>query len=472
MYKIAVFSDAHLYSHSLGITGKAFELRSALDQRMLEESSAIIDAGIAEIIRQEPDCVLFAGDMTNNGETASHVEFREKIAELSKKIPVYVIYSTHDWCSDGNPRRFTGDVTLHDVESMTIEGLCGFYADFAQNGADSVFINGKGAPSYFRRLGDGMALIAVNDDYSGTGKAGYTPGHLDWILAQARLAKKEGRRVVMMEHHLVIAHTSPLVTSGMSIGDREKNVEALAAAGVDILLVGHSHMLNTTSYTAANGNVLTQINVGALTGYPAPIDWLTLNDDGSVTHDVEFLKGFTYNGTDYTLDDMKIHLENVLADMIRAAASDREEFCERFCSIGVSRSLASKVFIGIRPIAKKFLTISVGSAGKIINALTLGKGIRQDALEQVKDERLFDYVLTIFLNLFNGTSVRYPKGSPVYTIVRDLSTIPRRVINRIPGNRISTDICDKIEALTKELTDPSGPDNLHAVIVPADQIQK
>ena len=464
MYKICVFSDAHMYSESLGTTGRAFELRSSLDQRMLKESGAIIDAAVDKIIGSKPDCVLFAGDMSNNGEVASHNEFREKMRRLNSQIPVNLIYSTHDWCSDHNPRRFNGDVTLHDVESMTVPGLREFYREFGPDRADGCFVNERGAASYTLKLGDSIRLIAVNDDYSGTGKAGYTPEHLEWILGQVGKAKDEGDKVIMMEHHLVIAHTTPLITSGMCIGNRDETAEILAAAGVDILIVGHSHMLNTTRHTAANGRVMTQVNVGALTGYPAPIDTFVFKDDGSIEHSVEFLDKFTYNGKEYTLDDMRVHLEDVLAGVIRAAASDKAEFCERVCSIGVSRSLASGLFYGIRPVANKFLTISVGQAGKIINALTMGKGIHKDALEKVKDERLFDYVITIFLNLFNGTMVSYPKDDPVNVIVKDLAAIPRRVINRIPGNKISADICDKIELAAAALTDPPEPDNLHSVL--------
>ena len=59
--------------------------------------------------------MLLAGDLTNDGEMVCHRELREKLYALAEKKPVYLITNTHDWCCDGNPRRFIGARATHDV---------------------------------------------------------------------------------------------------------------------------------------------------------------------------------------------------------------------------------------------------------------------------------------------------------------------------------------------------------------------
>lgn len=50
---------------------------------------------------------MIIGDVTNDGEKVSHIEFREKLEKLAKSKPVYTITSTHDWCCDENQEAFT-----------------------------------------------------------------------------------------------------------------------------------------------------------------------------------------------------------------------------------------------------------------------------------------------------------------------------------------------------------------------------
>lgn len=113
--KITFIADTHYYSKSLGTCGKAYELRSGSDQKCLAETAEITDAAFADIAKSDTDAVFILGDVSNDGETVSHLEFREKLYKLQKSKPVYLITATHDWCCDENPRRFDGDSVYHDV---------------------------------------------------------------------------------------------------------------------------------------------------------------------------------------------------------------------------------------------------------------------------------------------------------------------------------------------------------------------
>ena len=127
MYKFTFLADLHYYSKTLGTSGRTYELRSGSDQKCLAESGAIIDAAFDHLARSDTQAVLLAGDLTNDGEMVCHRELREKLYALAEKKPVYLITNTHDWCCDGNPRRFTGARVTHDVPTMPHTGIHDFY---------------------------------------------------------------------------------------------------------------------------------------------------------------------------------------------------------------------------------------------------------------------------------------------------------------------------------------------------------
>ena len=146
--KITFIADTHYYSKSLGTSGKAYELRSGSDQKCLAETGEIIDAAFQQIANSDTDAVFILGDVTNDGEMVSHLEFREKLYQLQKKKPVYLITATHDWCCDENPRRFEGDKTFHDVPVMKSSDLPAFYKDFGPAQAAGSFITHIGTVCY------------------------------------------------------------------------------------------------------------------------------------------------------------------------------------------------------------------------------------------------------------------------------------------------------------------------------------
>ena len=86
--KITFIADTHHYSKTLGVSGKAYELRSGSDQKCLAETGEIIDSAFEKIALSDTNAVVILGDVSNDGEMASHIEFREKLYELQKSKPV------------------------------------------------------------------------------------------------------------------------------------------------------------------------------------------------------------------------------------------------------------------------------------------------------------------------------------------------------------------------------------------------
>ena len=88
---LTFIADTHHYSRTLGDKGKAFTLRSDSDQKCLKETGDIIDAAFEYLGNSNSDAVCIAGDLTDDGETVCHEEFREKLYKLKEKFNSDVI---------------------------------------------------------------------------------------------------------------------------------------------------------------------------------------------------------------------------------------------------------------------------------------------------------------------------------------------------------------------------------------------
>ncbi len=467
MYKLTMIADLHHFSNTLSDGGRAYQLRSSSDQKCLEETGAIIDAAFKKIAESDCDAVLIAGDLSNDGEKVAHEEVKKKIDVLAEKKPVYIVYATHDWCCDGNAKRFEGDKYYNDVETMTPPQLREFYKDYGEKQAYSTFVNHLGAASYAVKLSDKVRLIGVNDDQDGKGHSGYADDHFEWILEQVKDAKAKGEAVIIMEHHLLLSNISMLVNQGQIIGEHDERAEALAQAGADFVIVGHSHMQRTTSYVSKDGKLLTQINLGSLCGHPAPITTLTITDE-EYKIDVDYLEKFTYNGKEYDREFIKAHSQEVLTGLLNAAVNDKEDFLDRLSAIGVQRESVEKYYGILRRVSKYALNVTVGKAGRLVNFFTFGKGVDKKAVKAIKDDNLMDHIMDIFLSVFDGSIKSYDTSDPVYIIVHDVATLPKRASKVLKIKALRKDkiqkIFGQIEEIAEELTNPSAPNNQHHVI--------
>lgn len=467
MYKISMVADLHYFSEKLSDGGKAYRLRSSSDQKCLAESGAIIDSAFETIGNSDCDAVLIAGDLSNDGERVSHEEVREKIARLAEKKPVYVVYATHDWCCDGNAKRYEGDRYYNDVETMTPPELREFYREYGENQAYDTYVTHLGASSYAVKLGGGVRFLGLNDDQDGKGHAGYSDEHFEWILKNVRDAKEHGETVIIMEHHLVLPCVSKLVNSGMMIGDSEERAEKLAEAGADFLIVGHSHQQRNTVYKAKNGNRMTQINLGALCGHPAPITTLTVTDD-EYRIDVSHVEKFTYKGTEYTGEYITDHTKDLLSGLISSGVNDKQEFTDRVCAISdkIEPEKVEKLYPALKKLCSFAENITVGKAGRIINSLTFGKGVRKDAVARIKDDNLLEHIMDIYLSVFDGSIKKYRVTDPVYIIVRDVASLPKRFAKKfkLKIDINGEDVISQIMITAEEITNPKLPDNQHCAL--------
>ncbi|MGN0458477.1 MAG: metallophosphoesterase family protein [Eubacterium sp.] len=425
--KITFIADTHHYSKTLGTTGEAYDLRQGSDQKCLAETSEIIDSAFAQISNTDTEAVFILGDLTNDGEMISHIEFREKLYELKKNKPVYVITATHDWCCDENPRRFEGDKTYNDVPVMLSQDLPEFYKDFGPSEAIDSFITKIGTICYTVELNDKVRVLCLNDDKNDDYHAGFSEECFMWIEKQIKDANENGYLIIGIEHHLIMTHASPLICVGsVCVADRERVASRLADAGLKYMLVGHSHIQATDRFTSPNGNTITEINVGSLCGYPAPIVNVTTNDNGTISYKVDHLNEICFN--ERTVDAqsfLRAHTVQLLNRILECR--NAVDFEKRLNALGVHIKNAPALFTLIKPLVKKIDTALVGDAFKLLKRLGLAKNISKKEIKPYYYKPLKEMINEVWLNLLDGHINTYERESTYYKLVMAVITIPSKL---------------------------------------------
>ncbi len=430
--KFAVIADPHYYSNKLGTEGKAYERRSGSDQKMLAETPGIVKSALDKVLRSDAEFLLIAGDLTNDGERCSHKEIRKLLYEFQKQKPVYVITATHDWCCDGNPRRYDGDSVFHDVETLAVNELRDFYKDFGAGEAVSEYFTHLKNSSYVVRPCDGVSVFCLNDDQNGNGGSGYSDEHFEWITEQTEKALERGDKVLgMQHHHMFLTELQKAINGKGSVEYRQQQAKRFADIGLSVIFTGHSHMQSVRCVTSESGNPYYEVNVASISGYPAPICYCTLTDSGINIH-TEKLEKFNYNGSEYTNKAFEEHATALFRNVLDAAAANEKERFEALLeAVSVSHEKADKIWIFARPVLKKLSKMTVGETARLLNFVSCGKAINKAAIKEIKKIKLTDVIFETFNSVLDGSLKKHERDSAYYTVFTDALTFPLKAVKKL-----------------------------------------
>ncbi|HOD01852.1 MAG: Calcineurin-like phosphoesterase superfamily domain protein [Firmicutes bacterium ADurb.Bin300] len=464
--KFCIISDPHYYSPTLGTTGKAYELRNESDQKMLAQSGAVLRAAFDEMTSSDIDFILIAGDVTNDGERVSHEEFRELLYEYKSKKQIYVITSTHDWCSDRNPRRYEGDNVFNDVPCLEMKELPEFYSDFGLSDAISIYTTEAGNSSYAIRPAHGLTVLCLNDDYNGEGGSGFSKEHIEWIREQSENAKRRNDYIIGANHHPYLLTELDKIIGGEK-NTRYKNDLAcsVAEAGLSVVFVGHTHMQHISRLDTPCGRPFYEINVASICGYPAPMVFCTVANDELII-ETAHLQKFLYNGQEYQNEHLKNHATNLFVKVVRSASENKaDEFAALVASIGIGQKKAAKLWKYLRLPIKKLDTATVWGTARLLNALTFGKAIDKKAAKAIGKERVLDIALDVFLNIFDGGINTVCENDARYKVVSDALALPHKAVSVLHiKNKSLKRTSERIRSLAKPIMTGGEIDSNKAVI--------
>ena len=397
-------TDLHLYAgERIGSFGEAYDRKAQFDQKCMQESVAIVQAAFdAMAADKETEVVIISGDLTFDGEKASHDLLTEMLAKLKAQGKrIFVTTATHDYRM--NARRYT-ETGAEPVEKYPREKLREVYADFGWNEA---IAEHPASMSYAVKMFPGWRFLLMNDD-GPEGYCGYSDDLLKWVKQQAAEAKKDGERIITVTHHPMLppAKIYPLFSHGQMLCGYETTAPMFADLGIEYVFTGHTHMQSISHLDTVRGGRIYHINTGSVTGHPAPYRKMTITPDGI---DVKTLNVTSF---DWDLGGKSVdeYMKDHFLYMLRTIFDTMENDHEAFKKISPSFAMSDKTVDTLGPLLTLF--------GKIVNGLTFG-GLSKILLmprvvqPSVKDVKVRDFLLDLISDLYSGKR-EFTPDTPVY----------------------------------------------------------
>ena len=278
--RLMVVSDIHYLARPL-YKGSELFLRAlrAGDGKLAQCGDELMDALHREAVRLMPDALVLTGDLSFNGEKASHEALADRLARIEAAgVSVWVIPGNHD-INSPMPIGYGGD-SWYAVEGVDEAGFSDIYAGFLLPATEGANL------SYLAPVSDELWL-AMTDVAFYQGQAQtfglFTAGHARWLEDAMERAKAAGATLITATHHSLLPHTEFSRDSFLMFG--HETMEALAREhGLRLNLSGHLHAQHI-----ARAEGLADAALGAFCLWPHRYALVTLRDDGSLTYEAKSL---------------------------------------------------------------------------------------------------------------------------------------------------------------------------------------
>lgn len=317
-YKIMVISDIHLLAPSLYDHGKAAQQLDASDMKLVLNSDLIMQRLVDDIIETKPQLLLISGDLTFNGERASHERLAEHLLRLERAgVRTLVIPGNHDVMCPYS-KSYIGDAPA-SAQNVTSEEFAEIYSHSGYGDDSRRDLNSL---SYTCEPIPGLVLLCIDSNiYAQSGDSQVTyhtdgavkPETLEWIKRQIAEAQQGGKRVIAMMHHHLVEHIDgeTKLLPNYIVANHGEVAQVLRDGGVKVVFTGHLHITDA----AAEGGI-TDVSTGSASTYPMPLRTATIDPLlTTMTIETHFFDGID----EKTLDKGRAKIENsatALASMI------------------------------------------------------------------------------------------------------------------------------------------------------------
>lgn len=280
--RIAVVSDIHVMAPSLLDDPENTEWQAYYkgQRKMLQESADLFDHFVDQMKTSKPDILLITGDLTKDGEIASHDYVRNALAELTGNpynIKVYVIPGNHDFgISTVYKYEATNQKTALSAEEKMADATAfkTFYENYGYGTGSTI---DPGSISYVAEPVPGLVILGIDSHDASVGEE-----TLNWLCSQASAATAAGKQVIAMMHHPLFPHITGanLFIDTYTVGNYETVRNKLIDAGVKYIFTGHFHTSDIAyDWNDDETNGIYDINTGSLISYPCDYRMLDLSAD-------------------------------------------------------------------------------------------------------------------------------------------------------------------------------------------------
>ena len=270
---LVVATDLHYLAPELHDQGERFQrLIEESDGKLTEESEALADQFVQEMLQMKPQAVLLSGDLTFNGEKLSHQRLAQKLQVLTEAgIDVWVIPGNHDL---NNPSAASfSQAQARSTESVSAAEFAAIYQNLSRHPALSC---DPQSLSCLVPLAEDVQLLLIDANRP------EDPGVVceetqRWIEAQLEKSQADQRIVLSLSHQNLADHTT-MFSSGFTARGAESVRALLGTYDVRVNFSGHMHIQHIQKQDG-----LTDIATSSLSVAPLHYGVITL-DAGRTLH--------------------------------------------------------------------------------------------------------------------------------------------------------------------------------------------
>lgn len=286
--KMMVLSDPHVLDTTLYDGQASF----SSDPKLVEHSLELFDIALGRIVTAQPDILLIPGDLTKDGELASHEYVAQKLNALNG-IRVFVVPGNHDLTNPTAESFFNGS-----HQKVANVNAAQFRSIYANMGYGNAALYSPDSLSYLAWANDTLAILGLNSTQPNTtsraSAGGLDNATLDFVDNAMAVVRQHGGQVIAMMHHQLVEHFDGEATAASTyVCNTDTNLyisrdsvhRRLMQAGISVMLTGHFHIhsiqrvLPTTIGISDTLPPLTDISTGALCSWASPIRTLVLNGE-------------------------------------------------------------------------------------------------------------------------------------------------------------------------------------------------
>ena len=322
---VFVISDPHYLSSRINDKGKAFQRYSTGgDGKNLPYIIEIMTAFQKEVLEKKPDYLVVSGDLTNNGERASHEDLKKYFEKLENGgTEVLVTPGNHDVLNP-HARGFQGD-QQRKVDTVTPMEFEDIYKSF---GFQDALYRDESSLSYVYELQEDLWILMMDTNkykenltlrYPQAGGI-LSLSSFQFMRKVLKEAKEKGVEVISVSHHNSIIHSRNAVEDYV-LDNNEEYVNILKGGGVRLNLTGHIHIQDIQK--DPEGAPYYEIASGALSVYPHKYGRLVFSKD----------EGIRYESS-------KVPLKNVMAGSSLRAFQDLDAQSKAF----FARNSSSRIY--------------------------------------------------------------------------------------------------------------------------------
>lgn len=369
---IYVVTDIHYMAEEIHDNSTLFESYVNNGDKLIQYSEVFMDALHSDIVKNKPDAVVFAGDLTNSGAKVCHEDFAKRLSDIeSTGTQVYVVPGNHDI---GNEKAvYFSNNEIFWADYISKDEFADIYNDYGYRDAISKDNNSL---SYLTKINDEIWALMIDTTIDFPNQGGYINNDtLCWINECSSTAKSEGVQLVAVMHHSLIDH-SKLINENYTIFNNTSVLDVFHNCNIEVVLSGHIHLQDIKSnYHSETNSILYDIATSSLSVYP--------HQYGSLSYSPN--EGYSYQTV--KLDIEKYARDNKLED---TNLINFDDFADGFFVSGCCKFHRENVFYmqGLTDVDKGLIINTITEMNKMYFS-----GFRNELLDQFRSTQGFELLI-------------------------------------------------------------------------------